>query len=233
LDEADNEGKKRLRTCDGRDDAAAASKIMMVPGADEMLIAAIAGIDAANACDPNTVEIDGHHEPAELVYGRRMSDALSRMAPEASTHLTLAARGQHIERWTSPRKSYPEGRAGYLRWREDLKAFHAKRLAEIMQAAGYGTDDIARVGALVRKERLKRDPEAQTLEDVACIVFLEFYVETFMSKTDDEKLAGIVAKTWGKMSSLGHEHARRLALPPRLLTLLEQGLAHQRKSARA
>ena len=133
--------------------------------------------------------------------------------------------GQHIERWTSPRKSYPEGRAGYLQWRQDLKTFHATRVGEIMQAAGYGADDIARVGALVRKERLKRDGEAQTLEDVACIVFLEFYVEAFMQKTDDDKLAGILAKTWGKMSSLGHEHAQRLALPPRLLALLERGLA--------
>ena len=103
----------------------------------------------------------------------------------------------------------------------------ARRVGEIMQAAGYGADDIARVGALVRKERLKRDPEAQMLEDVACIVFLAFYVEEFMAKTDDEKLAGILAKTWGKMSSLGHEHAQRLALPPRLLALLEQGLARR------
>jgi hypothetical protein len=196
-----------------------------MPSADEMLIAAIAGIDAANARDPNTVEEGGQREPAELVYGRRMSEALSRMAPDASAHLKLAVRGQHIERWSSPRKSYPEGRAGYLQWRQDLKAFHATRVGEIMQAAGYGADDIARVGALVRKERLKRDPEAQMLEDVACIVFLAFYVEAFMQKTDDDKLAGILAKTWRKMSPLGHEHAQRLALPPRLLALLEQGLA--------
>lgn len=204
-----------------------------MPSADEMLIAAIASIDAANARDPNAVEVDGRREPAELVYGKRMSAALSRMAPDASVHLKLAVRGQHIERWTSPRKSYPEGRAGYLQWRHDLKAFHAKRVGEIMQTAGYGADDIARVGALVRKERLKRDIEAQILEDVACIVFLEFYAEAFMSKTDEDKLAGILAKTWGKMSSLGHEHAQRLALPPRLLALLEQGLARQRETARA
>ena len=196
-----------------------------MPSADEMLIAAVAGIDAANARDPNLIEVDGQREPAELVYGRRMSEALSRIAPAASVHLKLAVRGQHVERWTSPRKSYPEGRAGYLQWRQDLKAFHARRVGEIMQAAGYGADDIARVGALVRKERLKRDGEAQTLEDVACIVFLEFYVEAFMRKTDDDKLAGILAKTWAKMSPLGHEHAQRLALPPRLLALLEQGLA--------
>jgi len=198
-----------------------------MPTADEMLIVAIAGIDAANARDPNTVEVDGQLEPIELVYGRRMSEALSRITPSASAHLRLAARSQHIERWTIPRKSYPEGRAGYLQRREDLKGFHAKRIGEIMYTAGYGADDIARVGALVRKERLKRDPEAQTLEDAACIVFLQYYVDDFMRKTDDEKLARILAKTWNKMSPLGHEHAQRLSLPSRVLALLEQGRAHE------
>ena len=111
--------------------------------ADEMLIAAVAAIDAANARDPNTVEEGGERAAAELVYGQRMSEVLSRMAPAASPHLKLAVRGQHIERWTSPRKSYPEGRAGYLQWRQDLKAFHARRVGEIMLAAGYGADDIA------------------------------------------------------------------------------------------
>jgi hypothetical protein len=41
-----------------------------------------------------------------------MSETLARMAPNASEHLRIAARGQHIERWTSPRTKYPSGRAG-------------------------------------------------------------------------------------------------------------------------
>jgi hypothetical protein len=87
----------------------------------------IAAIDAANARDPNMIEVGGRREPAELVYGRRMSETLARMAPAATEHARIAARGQHIERWTSPRKSYPQGRVGYLRWRKDLQNFHAKR----------------------------------------------------------------------------------------------------------
>jgi hypothetical protein len=185
----------------------------------------IAAIDAANARDPNRVAVDGASAPAELVYGRRMSETLARMAPEASEHLCIAARGQHVERWTSPRKSFPEGRTGYLKWRNELKGFHARRVGEIMAAAGYGADDMARVGALVRKERLKSDPEAQMLEDVACIVFLQHYLGAFMSKTDEEKLAGILAKTWNKMSPLGREHARGLGLPSPVPALLERGLA--------
>jgi len=197
---------------------------------DTRLATVLAAIDAANARDPNRIETGGRREPAELVYGQRMSLTLARMAPDASAHLQIAARGQHIERWTSPRKSYPDGRIGYLKWRKDLKDFHAGRLGEIMAAAGYGTDDITRVGSLVRKERLKLDAEAQMLEDIVCVLFLEHYIDGFMAKTDREKLADILAKTWAKMSPLGHEHALRLGLAPDIPRLLEQGLARQRAS---
>jgi hypothetical protein len=188
----------------------------------------LAAIDAANARDPHVIELAGRREPAELVYGRRMSETLARMAPDASEHLRIAARGQHIERWTSPRKNYPEGRAGYLAWRRDLKDFHARRLADIMAGAGYGADDIARVSALVRKERLKTDAEAQILEDVVCVVFLAHYIDAFMAKTEEYKVADILAKTWRKMSSAGHAHALELPLPPQIPRLLEQGLERMR-----
>src|SRR5882724_3844190 len=192
---------------------------------DARLAEVLAAIDAANAQDPSTIEIDGRREPAELVYGRRMSETLGRVAPQASEHLAIAARGQHIERWTSPRKSYPDGRVGYLKWRKDLQEFHARRLGEIMAAAGYGEGDIARVGALIRKERLKSDADVQMLEDVACLVFLAHYLDEFMGKTDPAKLPGILAKTWNKMSPAGHAEALKLALPAPVRALLEQGLA--------
>jgi hypothetical protein len=187
----------------------------------------IAAIDDANARDPKTFDIDGRAVPAELLYGQRMSATLATMAPEASELLRIAVRGQHIERWTSPRASYPAGRAGYLKWRSDLKDFHAGRLNEIMIAAGYAPEEAARVGALVRKERLRTDPEAQMLEDVACIVFLAHYLEEFLGKTDadDAKLARILAKTWMKMSDQGHTHAGKLDLPARVVALLHRGLA--------
>ena len=184
----------------------------------------IAAIDGAHARDPNIVEVDGRGVPAELVYGQRMSDELARMAPDASELLRIAARGQHIERWRSPRAGYPPGRSGYLKWRNDLKEFHARRLGEIMAAKGYEPRDTARVGALVRKERLRSDPEAQVLEDVACVVFLTHYLVDFMSKTEDAKLARILAQTWNKMSVQCRAHASKLDLPPRALTLLKHGL---------
>jgi hypothetical protein len=190
---------------------------------DRRFGAVITAIDNANACDPNVVQIDGRAVPAGLLYGQRMSDTLARMAPDASELLRIAVRGQHIERWTSPRNGYPAGRAGYLRWRNDLKEFHARRLGEIMAAAGYGPDAVTRVGVLVRKERLRSDPEAQMLEDVVCAVFLEHYLGDFMGKTDEAKLAKILAQTWNKMSAQGQAHAAKLDLPPIVLTLLRRG----------
>jgi hypothetical protein len=188
----------------------------------------LAAIDAANARDPNTIEVDGQSLAAELVYGRRMSETLARLVPDASEALRIAVRGQHIERWTSPRSGYPEGRVGYLRWRKELQAFHARRVGEIMATADYSPDTIDRVGALIRKERLKADAEAQTLEDVACIVFLSHYIEDFLRKTEPDKLAGILAKTWHKMSPRGRAAAGELALPAPVPALLQQGLARLR-----
>ena len=188
----------------------------------------IAAIDAANAVDPNSIESEWQPQPAELVYGQRMSATLARMAPAPSEPLRIAARGQHIERWRLARKSYPDGRAGYLRWRKDAKELHARRLGDIMAEAGYDAGEVERVGALVRKEKLKLDPEAQLLEDVVCVVFLEHYLAPFMAKTEPAKLPGILAKTWKKMSDFGHAEALKLSVPPQVLRLLEQGLAEMR-----
>jgi hypothetical protein len=189
-------------------------------------------IDAANAKDPHLVEVEGRHVPAEWLYGQRMSAMLADLIPDASEALTIAARGQHIERWTSPRASYPAGRVGYLRWRSDLKAYHAERLAEIMAEHGFDQESINRVGALVRKERLKQDAEVQALEDVVCVVFLKHYLAEFAAKHDDNKLADILAKTWRKMSLQGHAAAQSLGLPEDVLALLRIGLSRLNEAQR-
>jgi hypothetical protein len=181
-------------------------------------------IDAANAKDPHLVEEEGRQVPAEWLYGQRMGATLADLVPEASEALTIAARGQHIERWTSLRTAYPAGRMGYLRWRTDLKAYHAQRLAELMAEHGFDQETIDRVGALVRKERLKQDAEVQALEDVVCVVFLMHYLADFAAKHNDHKVADILAKTWRKMSSRGHAAARSLGLPEHVLVLLQAGL---------
>ncbi len=190
----------------------------------------IAAIDAANARDPNIIAFDGRQVGAELVYGMRMTETLAQMAPAASACLRIAARGQHIERWTIPRRTYPQGRAGYFEWRKYQRGYQARRLGELMAASGYGAEDIARVGALIRKERMKIDPEVQMLEDVICVMFLKYYLKGFMPKVEEEKLADILAKTWRRMSEHGHRHAMMLDLDPQVHALLERGLARLQAS---
>lgn len=94
-----------------------------------------------------------------------------------------------------------------------------------MEKAGLKSDSISRVQALIRKERIKRDEEAQAVEDVACLVFLEHYFSAFAKKHDHEKLIGIVRKTWGKMSEKGHAEALKLPMDADKAKLVREALA--------
>lgn len=151
-------------------------------------------IDTANAADP---------KGEALLYGERMTAELSRLVPGASDVLKIAARGQHVERWLLPRSDYPDGKAGYLEWRREQARRHAIRIAGIMAEAGYTQDDCDRVGVLLRKEGIKRDPEVQALEDVICFVFLRWYFADFAAKHEEAQVLDIVQKTARKMSDAG------------------------------
>ena len=170
---------------------------------------------------------DGQDWPKELLYGRRMSAWLDRLAPDASEALRLAARAQHIQRWQISRKDYDEGKKGYHLWRTTLYRYHAERAGEILTAAGYDSQTVARVAALLQKKHLRSDPEAQTLEDAACLVFLENYFAEFATRYEPDKIVDIVRKTWAKMSPNGHQAALAMAgsLPPEALKLVQTALA--------
>ncbi len=161
---------------------------------------ALAAVDAANAADP---------KGEALVYGQRMSAELARLFPGASDVLQIAARGQHVERWLLPRSDYPEGKEGYHAWRREQGRRHALRVAGIMAEAGYPETDCERVGVLLRKEGIKRDPEVQALEDVICFVFVKWYFAPFAAERDADSTLEIVRKTARKMSEAGR--ARVLA----------------------
>ena len=181
----------------------------------DRLTQALALIDIANSADPTRE--DGR--PAALLYGQRMTDELARLFPDASDILRIAARGQHVERWLLPRKDYPEGKQGYLAWRREQARRHAERVGGIMAEADYGPEDCARVGVLLRKEGLKRDPEVQALEDVICFTFLRWYFQPFAATRDPAEVADIVAKTARKMSAAARARARQdFALPEPLAT---------------
>lgn len=183
---------------------------------------AIACVDAAHAEDP---EKDASGQPKELVYAQRMSAWLEKLAPDSPEDLRLAARCQHIRRWTIRRSDYPEGVAGYRKWRADEAQCHALLAREILAHIGYDERSIQRVQTLVRKEKLKQDPGEQILEDVSCLVFLEHYFAEFAGKHDAVKLVRIVRMTWAKMSPKGHEAALGLKLAAPLRAIVEKALA--------
>tara|TARA_R110000744_G_C19267619_1_gene552086 strand:+ start:67 stop:657 length:591 start_codon:yes stop_codon:yes gene_type:complete len=178
---------------------------------DELLLA-FQLFDAANKQDPNTEIFEGTSYPKEVLYGIRMTERLHEFAPNASEALQLAARCQHICRWEISRESYAMNREGYLRWRQDLKIFHARKASSILQEVGYNQDTIAKVCFLLEKKQLKKNDETQTIEDVICLVFLEYYFEPFALKHPEDKTIEILKKTWRKMSVKGQEAALKLPL---------------------
>lgn len=186
---------------------------------------AIELFDAANAEDPN----QDAGQPKELLYGRRMSNMLSRFVPDASEAVQLAVRAQHIRRWTVPRSSYPMTKEGYYAWRTGLYSFHAETAGALMRQAGYDEEMIDRVMTAVGKRGLKVNPETQLLEDVADLVFIEHYMLGFASSKpdyDEEKWLGIVRKTWKKMSAAAQRFALSGAvrLPEALLPLINKAV---------
>ena len=189
--------------------------------------AAVAAFDRANGGDPNLVDHAGEPAPKELLYARRMTGWIIRLAPDASEALRLAARSQHIRRWEIPRDDYPRDRVGYLRWRMDLKLFHARVAGEILAGVGYDAGTVARVQSLLRKEKLKRDPDVQALEDAACLVFLENDLAQFATRHDPAKVIDILRKTWTKMSPAGHAAALGLELDAAARALLDAALEQE------
>jgi hypothetical protein len=176
---------------------------------------ACAAVDRANAEDP---------KGGELAYSQRMLAWVKALAPGASEELLLAARAQHVRRWTVPRSQYPEGRNGYLKWREGLKKFHADTLAAIMKDAGYGAGSISKAKSLLLRKNLAEDAEGQTLEDAACLVFLQFEFAEFRAKTAPDKMVEILRKSWGKMSPRARDQALALELGPAELDLVKRAL---------
>jgi len=180
--------------------------------------------DAANAKDPNKETYQGKVYPKELLYALRMTEKLDEFAPNASEALKVTARCQHICRWQIPRESYPMDRVGYLKWRQELKKFHARKASEILNEVGYTPNFIDKVSFLLEKKQLKKNEETQILEDVICLVFLAYYFEPFSEKHPKEKTIDILRKTWRKMSAKGHEAALELPLSEKASELVSEAL---------
>ncbi len=194
------------------------------PQQRERFEAALERFDEANSQDPNREVSEGVAQPRELLYARRLSDRVLRLCPEASEELRLAARCQHLCRWMIPRETYPMTRAGYLRWREELKRLHARTSGEILRQVGYGDDVIARVQALNLKRDFPQDAESRVLEDALCLVFLEHQLEDLARKTTEDKVINALQKAWKKMTPAGQAAALKLTYGPREKQLIERAL---------
>ncbi len=186
---------------------------------------AISLIDQENSGDPNRELRNGQAVPRELLYSQRVTAWVLRLEPNASEILRLAARSQHICRWKIPRTTYPEGRSGYLKWRNDLKRFHADLTSDILRRAGYEEATVSRVRALNLKQDLTGDPEAQTIEDALCLVFLEYQFRELSAKLAPDKVVNALRKSWNKMSERARRSALQLPFTPDQKALLDRALA--------
>src|SRR5688572_14089114 len=86
-------------------------------------------IDAAHSADPTRMSGD---RPAELVYADRMETWVARLVPDALPLLRLAARCQHLERWSVPRHTFPMDKPGYHAWRRTLYTKQAERAQSLL-----------------------------------------------------------------------------------------------------
>jgi hypothetical protein len=194
------------------------------PANPDRFTAALRRFDEENARDPNQEIVDGVAQPRELIYAQWLTDWVLKLSPQASEALRLAARCQHLCRWEIPRNSYPMDKPGYLRWRADLKKFHADKAGKILREGGYDEATVTRVQELNLKKNFPSDPEVSVLEDALCLVFLERQFAPLAAKSDDAKMINALRKSWQKMTPTAHAEALKLSYGPREKSLIERAL---------
>lgn len=182
-------------------------------------------IDRLNSEDPNTEWVNGVERLKEQLYSERMSGQMQTFCPEASDELRIAAHAQHVRRWVSRRSDYPDGKAGYYQWRIGLGKMHAEITMDEMNKVGYSEQSQQQVFRLLTKQDIKQNEDVQILEDVICLVFLQYYFMPFSAKHSEEKFISIVQKTWAKMSESGQKAALALDLEADALELIKRALS--------
>lgn len=187
--------------------------------------AAIHRFDEQNAADPNQEIANGVSHPRELLYAQRLTGWVLRLQPDASESLLLAARCQHICRWMIPRGEFPMDRAGYLKWRTELKKFHAAKACEILREVGYDETIVEQVRALNLKKDFPRNVDSRVLEDALCLVFLEFQFGDLAVRTSEEKMVCVLRKSWSKMTEQARSAALRIPFGEREDRLIRLAIA--------
>ena len=186
---------------------------------------ALRRFDEENSRDPNMEVVGGLSQPRELVYAQRLTDWVLKLCPDASEELRLAARCQHLCRWMIPRDKYERTKAGYLRWRNELKKFHAQKAGEILREVGYDEEIIARVQGLNLKKDFPHTEASRVIEDALCLVFLQYQFAELAAKSTEEQMINALRKSWNKMTEAARAEAMKLNYAPRELELLQKALA--------
>jgi hypothetical protein len=167
----------------------------------------VEAIDGLNAEDPTSILVNGVGRPKELVHAELMTAWVTRLDPDAGELALVAARAHHLRRWAEPRRSYPEGRAGYLKWRKEQQRRHAAEVGSLMVDCDYDHDEVERVGEIIRKVGLRTDPVVQTHEDALCLVFLQQQFDELDEQLGDDKMVEVLRKTLAKMSDAAKQEA--------------------------
>jgi hypothetical protein len=162
-----------------------------------------------------------------LEYSRQCFEWLLKMNPNYSEAHELAARCQHFRRWEIPRSDFSMDKKGYYQWRIKLYTYQAEKAAELLEEVGFTDFVINDVKSMISKKDLKRDENSQLIEDIACLVFLEYYIQPFAATKNysEKKWIKIIQKTWSKMSDKAHKFALEINYSKPILNLIKKALA--------
>lgn len=153
--------------------------------------------------DPNKIVHKGSNTTAEQLYSERMLKILLEFVPGSDYQLKLAAQCQHLERWKIARDLYTMDRKGYHQWRRAVMDFQLGRTRDTLASVGLDKQDVIEITEILRNQGNKTHEKAQIIQDVACIVFVNWYLQGFAIKHESTKVQDILVKTTRKMSDRG------------------------------
>jgi hypothetical protein len=160
-------------------------------------------IDKVHNQDPTSDTIDGVKIKAELLYSNRMLSVLEKVAPDASLELKLAAKCQHISRWSIPRATFSMDKKGYYQWRAAIMEHQLSVTTSVLKQAEINDQRIEIIVDALKNKADKTNLNASIIEDTACLTFIKWYLVPFAGQFDAVKAKIILQKTAGKMSERG------------------------------
>lgn len=187
---------------------------------ENKILEALTIFDQINSQDSNILVFQNEKYPKEILYANWLTHWIEKLNPIVSDSLRLASRCQHLKRWAIPREQYAIGLKGYMQWKKELLNFHAEESEKVLISLGIERTLIERVKVINLKKDIKNNPEVQTMEDALCLVTLEFQLEDFSLKHDDEKIITIIKKSWVKMSEPAKILAKSIPYSDRVLKLV-------------